>query len=416
MKRWSREKYDKVANKVLLFVRLENAVRPGTIMKIAKRRDITLPASCCPYRFADYMRVKEVTEYSRFRENWPLALKVITGDREALETIAQQFVENCYDDGVAYVETRFSPHLLAGPNLSPAEVTSILLTKLRKTGEELGVYCNSLLCCLRERPDQATEVLDLVRKFQDEGAVGIALSGDEMHFFLEARTSPQIVDTFREAAYFHIHRTVEAGGITPPKAVWEALKLMSTERIGYGYRVAEDPKLYDWVYTGGYHIETSIMSSHLTSAVCSLWNKHPVLQFLNDGINFSINNDMPLLTGTNLSDEYAMCRHKLHMTCPQFYSSNKKAAKAAFINYYDREDLLRHLKTANDTLLSEEVKLKCKFRNLEQYVCPICLEMVDDLQKPPQSTKAVFVTPTYPPNYKFDCLHFFGSTYGEKYR
>lgn len=418
MKRWSISKYDTTSNKVLLFVRLENAVRPGTILKIAKRRKISLPKNCCPRQFVDHVTVKEIVDYERFYENWPMILRVISGESQALEQITEEFVENCYDDGVAYAEVRFSPHLLGGSKLSPTEVTDIILKKLRETGEKFGVFCNVILCVLREQPEQATEVLDLVRRFSEDGTVGIALSGNETCYFRTSSLAKEIVATFDEANYFNIHRTVEAGSITPPKAVWEAIEDLSAERIGYGYRIVEDPKLYDLVYTGRYHVEVSLISSQLSSAVCSQWHEHPALQFLHDGISFSINNDMPLFSGSNLCDEYSVCRRKLNMACPEFYSSNKAAAKSAFAYYHDREDLLLHIQQANDSMLPEEARLPKKHRTYAQYVCSVCLRMVDECRMPSASTESAFRPSTYPPTpvIKFDCLHYVQACNDEKYR
>lgn len=46
-------------------------------------------------------------------------MPAIAGDREAVRRIAYEFVETKAKEGIAYVEVRYSPHLLANAGVDP---------------------------------------------------------------------------------------------------------------------------------------------------------------------------------------------------------------------------------------------------------------------------------------------------------
>jgi len=84
---------------------------------------------------------------------------------------------------------------------------------------------------------------------------------------------------------------------------------MKAERIGHGYRVLEDQKIYKHCLDTNVHFECCPQSSLLTSAVSLPANskvEHPVMRFARDGASFSINTDDPTVTNTQLRDEYAL--------------------------------------------------------------------------------------------------------------
>ena len=71
---------------------------------------------------------------------------------------------------------------------------------------------------------------------------------------------------FNEAKEKGIHRTVHAGEVGPAKCVQQALDLLHAERIGHGYRVLEDEKLYQRCLRDKVHFEVCPTSSLLTGA------------------------------------------------------------------------------------------------------------------------------------------------------
>ena len=83
------------------------------------------------------------------------------------------------------------------------------------------------------------------------------------------------------------------------------------ERIGHGYRVMQDPELYEKCIKAGIHFEACPSSSMLTGSVSlsdAALLKHPVLQFARDNANFSVNTDDTTVTGHGLDHEFELLR------------------------------------------------------------------------------------------------------------
>lgn len=67
----------------------------------------------------------------------------------------------------------------------------------------------------------------------------------------------------------------ECGG---PQEVTHALDILHAERIGHGYSIVEDAKVYERVKKDGVHLETTPWCSLLTGAVGVEQTPHPIVQ------------------------------------------------------------------------------------------------------------------------------------------
>ncbi|RWS00092.1 Adenosine deaminase-like protein, partial [Dinothrombium tinctorium] len=223
--------------------------------------------------------------------------------------------ELCEDQskqGVAYFETRFSPHLLASPDgflakdfkcLSPERVVQCVTKGIRRGENDFKIKARAILCCINQRPDWASEVLELCKLYRNEGVVGIDCAAGEPK---NGEYDQRIIDSFLRAKDLGIHRTCHAGEIPNScKNVAFVINEMFAERIGHGYHVVKDPYIYKSCMHKA-HFEICPFSSYLTSAVTSDFNKgkHPIVQFAEDNVSFSINKDDTTITQTTLDDEY----------------------------------------------------------------------------------------------------------------
>ena len=164
----------------------------------------------------------------------------------------------------------------------------------------------------------------MCREFKNEGVVGIDIAGDEGA--ISALGGGELYTEFEksifvEAKRLGIHRTVHAGEDGPSEIVKVAVEQMFAERIGHGYRVMQDPELYQKCLKNFIHFETCPTSSMLTGSVdlaTATSLKHPVMQFAQDGANFSINTDDTTVTDSSLDNEYQLVRswgmNEVHLT------------------------------------------------------------------------------------------------------
>ncbi|KAJ6665623.1 hypothetical protein lerEdw1_001993 [Lerista edwardsae] len=347
--------------KVELHVHLDGAIRPETILHFGKKRGICPPNHTVEdlLRCVSYSEPLCLTEFlSKFCHYMP----AIAGDREAVERIAYEFVEMKAKEGVIYVEVRYSPHLLANCNvqpiawnqkkgdLTPDEVVRLVNRGLKAGEKAFNIKARSILCCMRNMPNWSLEVVELCKKYQNDYVVAIDLAGDES---INAETCPEHQKAYEEAVRCGIHRTVHAGEVGQPQVIKEAVDILKAERIGHGYHVLEDDDLYKKLLKQNMHFEVCPRSSYLTGACETLCN-HPIKRFREDGANYSLNTDDPLIFNSTIHTDYQIAQECMGFTEKEFKRLNINAAKSSFLPENEKKKLLYQLYEAYGMVKSTE--------------------------------------------------------------
>ncbi|XP_075528457.1 adenosine deaminase-like isoform X2 [Dermacentor variabilis] len=340
---------------VQLHSHLDSCMRHATIWELAQQKSLDL----------GYKSVEDVREKTRPKEATTLAnylkeilvfLKVVVGDREALERVAYEAAIDQATMGVLYSEMFLCPQIFASSSTilrwqgMPESMTSTrqaldaALSGLRKAELETGAKFRFILSCLRGTPEWAPEVLELCREYSGRGVVGIDVCGVVLPVqgqsawvhpnaseYGEEVTDPLITNTFQRAVSWGVHRTVHAAEAGPPVTVLRAVRELHAERIGHGYRaVAHGGDAYRQALAAGVHFECCPTSSYLTGAVDRNAAEHPILRLRRDGASFSLNTDNPTLTHTTLDDEYRLAL-KLGLTPDDLLQCNRSAISACFL-------------------------------------------------------------------------------------
>ncbi|XP_014667619.1 PREDICTED: adenosine deaminase-like isoform X2 [Priapulus caudatus] len=276
---------------------------------------------------------------------WELA----QGDLQAIYRVAYEFCEDSANQGIAYVEARYSPHLLATTvpdspwkvmgDVTPKMVVETVSKGLSQGEKDFNIKVRQILCCIRPFPDWSSEVVYLCQEFRSKGVVGIDLAGDESQ-----PTHPDHKKAFQEAARLGISRTVHAAEAGPASNAKAAVYELLAQRIGHGYHTVEDEAIYQDLRARDIHFEVCLLSSQATGAVTLDWSKHPAIRFANDDLNFSLNTDDPTVIQNTLGDEYDVGFNKLHFSERVLARTNFNAARSCFLPRDEKDELLNHLK------------------------------------------------------------------------
>ncbi|KAF7696144.1 adenosine deaminase [Silurus meridionalis] len=347
--------------KVELHVHLDGAIRVETILDVAKRRGITLCANTVP-ELTKLITVAKPGTLTEFLVKFSLYMPAIAGNREAIKRIAYEFVETKAKEGVIYIEARYSPHLMANSNVDPIQwnqeegdvtpddVVHLVNEGLKQGEKDFKIKARSILCCMRHMPKWSMEVVELCKKYRNDGVVGIDLAGDES---LSHEACPLHCKAYEEAEKCGIHRTVHAGEVGLPSVVREAVEVLKAERIGHGYHTVEDQDLYKQLLEQNMHFETCPISSKLTGACDPDFTKHPIIRFMEDKANYSVSTDDPLIFHSTLGSDYQVLKDYMGFTEEEFMRLNINAAKSCFLPEKEKKDLLNQLYEAygmiNDT-------------------------------------------------------------------
>jgi len=345
-----RTKNAKPLSRVELHIHLDGCLRMETVWELSKAKGLPLPGNGTLGDLRANVELSQPGNLTEFLAGFQYTSPAIAGDLAAIERISVEFCEDAAFNGLLYVESRFAPHLIVGDGAVQATPDSVVEAVLRgfQTGKEkTGVTAKVILCCIRGLEQFHEDVLRLCDKYRYQGVVGIDLAGDEEGL---DPSSPDMFpaiteEVFNRAKELGINRTVHAGEVGPAKCVEQALSRLHAMRIGHGYRVLEDPALYQQCLQDQVHFEVCPTSSILTGAQPLSIFYHAVAKFADDKANFSINTDDSMVTGTWTEQEYKLVQ-SWGLTEAQLVRCNVAALNNAFLPAEEKQELLDKLYSA----------------------------------------------------------------------
>lgn len=329
-------------SRVELHLHLDGSIRLETIWELAHQKKIDLGSSS----IADLrwrLQKVESSSLTDFLDRFSIFLPTVVGDLEAVQRIAYELCEDQARDGVAYFETRYSPHLLSSKekNVTPSLVVQAVNRGLERGQADFQVKARSIICTILNRDDWAMDCVKLCEEFAPGGVVGIDIAKDETQTKGFTRGE---VQAYQRAKQLGIPRTAHAGESGDYTSIRDAMVDLDCSRIGHGYRVFQDVtgNTYKMAQERDLHFEACPYSSVLTGGCPLNTKRHSIVRFAEDNINFSISKDDTTITGSTLFDEYKFLT-QLGLTEAHLIRANLNGARSCFLPDSEKEDLLQEL-------------------------------------------------------------------------
>jgi aminodeoxyfutalosine deaminase len=281
------------APKIELHVHLEGAIRPATLLDIARRNNLSLPANTVEGLTALY----EFTDFKHFLEVWVLTTNCLRTADDFREIVVDYAAEAA-SFGAVYLEAIFSPSERVQRGLAWDEIFTGYTEGAVEARELHGVT-------IQFTPDLyrgldlgiAEECARTAVRYRDRGVVGLGLGG--METATPAAAYQSAFDIARDGGLALVPHAGEGAG---PESVREVLEL-GAARIRHGIRAAEDPGLLKEIARRGLVLDVCPTSNLRTRVVPSL-AEHPLPLLREAGVRCTINTDDPAMFGTDLGREY----------------------------------------------------------------------------------------------------------------
>ncbi|MFQ5679167.1 MAG: adenosine deaminase [Gemmatimonadota bacterium] len=319
--------------KAELHVHLDGSLRPETIVELADRHAVEIPARE-PDELADYLYVQDARHLEDYLARFEVTLSVMQHP-DALERIAYELCEDAAAENVRYMEIRYSPILVTRRGLPLPETVDAPLRGMRRAEEELGIRSNLILCGIRDMdPDISRDLADLTIAFKNRGVVGFDLAGAEYNY--PAKKHKNAFYMVRNA---NISATIHAGEAYGPESIHQALHYCGADRIGHGTRLFEDPDLLEFVNDHRIPLEICLTSNVQTHAVED-FESHPVRQYYDRGLVVSLNTDNRLMSRTTVTEEYVRAWKHLDFTPEEIAEMILHGFRSAFLHYGEKQALL----------------------------------------------------------------------------
>jgi adenosine deaminase len=314
---------------------LDGNVRLATLLDLARRHGLTLPA-WTEEGLRPHVQVTEpVPSLVSFLAKFALLRRVMV-DLDAVRRIARENVEDAAREGIDHMELRFSPWFMAEEHrLDPAAVTGAVCDGIAQATARLPVSVALIGILSRTYgPEVASRELAAILAHRDRGIVALDLAGDEAGFPGEL-----FVEHFARARDAGMKLIAHAGEAAGPASVRQAVEGLGACRIGHGVRAIEDPATVDLLLERGIALEVCPTSNVQTSTVPS-YREHPLPRFLDLGVKVTLNTDDPSISGIDLAHEYRVAQEEMGLSEAALRRLQENALEAAFLTEERKAELV----------------------------------------------------------------------------
>ena len=317
--------------KVELHVHLQGATQPATLLQLAQRHHIPLPAQT----LEDMRRWYSFRDFDHFIDVYDLICECFrTG--EDIELAFREFCVGQAAQNIRYTEVTFTPPR----RIVWSEQLAALQRGRDWAREELGIIVNVILDIPREHDaDVGNLIADwVIDGAQDGVVVALGLGGPEV-----GNLAARFAEAFDRVRAAGISTVLHAGEHVGPESIWDALHNGHSARIGHGVRCLEDPVLVAHLRDQQIPLEICPTSNVLLK-VCKTLDDHPLPRLMEAGLLVTINSDDPPMFNITLTDELIQCANTFGWDAARMEQLTLGALRVAF--YPERQALIDDYRTA----------------------------------------------------------------------
>ena len=324
--------------KVELHVHLEGAIRPETLLHLAERNGMRLPAGDIDglrawYRFTDFPHFAEVYQ----------VVSACIRSAEDIELMARDFLQGQADQNILHTEATYTA-LAHYRNVGlPFDEQLDAINRARAwAAAEFGVSLSLVVDIPRDyaTDEEALMIADWVIGSHGNGVAALGLGGYEVGFPPE-RFAPAFAKV-REAG---VPAVVHAGETEGPASIRGALDALHSVRIGHGVRCLEDSDLVAELRERQVPLEVC-PTSNICLKVAGSLAEHPLPKLLGEGLYVTINSDDPPMFGTSLTDELTRVADAFGYDEQDLRDFQVRAAQVALLDDDARASLINRVAAA----------------------------------------------------------------------
>lgn len=321
----SLDNFIRLMPKVELHVHLEGSIRPATLLALAERNQVDLPADTVQGLEAWY----QFTDFDHFIEVY-FAICNCLRTPDDFELITAEFLRGQEEQNIRYSEVIFTP-FTHHEHVSFDDQLAAINRARAWAAEELEVTMSLAPDISRNvRPIAGSMlVANWAVQNRDRGIIGLGLGGPEVGH------PPELFQEAFDLAYeAGLPSLPHAGETEGPASIRGALNALHALRIGHGVRCLEDPDLVRELRERQIPLEVC-PSSNICLGVFPSLEEHPLPRLLDEGLYVTINSDDPPMFNTTLTDEYLRISETFGFDLEQIKSLVLNGVRAAMLP--DRE-------------------------------------------------------------------------------
>ncbi|HTY00581.1 MAG TPA: adenosine deaminase [Bacteroidota bacterium] len=361
------EKVLRAAPKVLLHDHLDGGLRPSTIVELARDRKYRkLPTEDATQLATWFHRGAQRGSLPLYLEGFAHTTAVMQSV-ESLERVAYEMMEDMYNDGVVYIETRFAPVFHTDGGLHWDEAVNAVLLGLERGRKDFGVEFGLIICAMRNM-SLSQEMAELAVDFRERGVVGFDLAGEEGGF-----PPKKHVDAFHYIQRENFNITIHAGEAFGKESIWQAIQWCGAHRIGHATRLIEDigldphepGRIVKMGYLAQYILDKRIpleicLTSNVDTGAVKSIEEHPFGLYYRYRFRVTLNTDDRLMSATTMTNEFKIAHRSFGLSLDDLEKVTINSMKSAFIPYN------RRIKIIYDVIKPGYAKVRASRRRVEK--------------------------------------------------
>lgn len=311
--------------KAELHCHLDGGVRVKTIIELAKEQGVELPS----FDEAELKKRVSVDENCQslveYLEGFDITNKVLQKPY-ALTRAMYELCEDAYNDGVRYLEVRFSPILHTGEGLSQGAVMEAVCEGREMALARFPMNIGILVCAMRQMPSEVTAgIAEVAWRYRTKGVVGFDLAGPEKGF--SSKLHKKAFDIVRKRC---VNCTLHSGEAAGWESVNDSIQYCGATRVGHGVAIQENPELEKYCVDKGIGVECCITSNIHTKAIQKITD-HPIRRFFDKGMLCVPCTDNMTVSDVLLTHEYMLIQDKFNFTVPEIVRLIDNGFKVGFL-------------------------------------------------------------------------------------
>ena len=325
--------------KTEIHIHLEGSIRTGTLIDIARKYNLKLPA----YEVAELDKHVKVLDQMRDLRSVLEAFAIFQNSiasPEVVERIAWELFEDAARQNIWLFEVRFSPDwAFHGHNLDWDACLDGLLRAKERAERTFEMAIGYIAITSRSMgPESCVKTVDWAIRHKDH-ILGIDLADGEDEHPIQEFVKP--VMKAKEAG---LKVTIHSGENTPASAVVDTIQAVSPDRIGHGIHIIEDMSAVELVKERGITLKINPWSNYLTNSVRTI-EEHPLKKLFDLGVRVTINSDDPEVLETNLNNEYRIAHEVLGMSLEEIAVCNRYAYEDSFLPLIEKNKVWERIQS-----------------------------------------------------------------------
>jgi adenosine deaminase len=307
-----------------LHLHLEGAVRPDTVLELARQNGVTLPDDVT----AGLRNGFAFPSFERFIQTYIAVTRCVRRGAD-YERIVVELAEDLARQGVRYAEVTCSPStpvLFLG--MAEADFVEGLARGRQRALAEHGValaWIFDIVARSLDPPRYYDFTARLAVEQKSSGVVALGLVGAGIDAPAET-----FLPYVRRARAAGLRFTPHAGELAGPEQVWAALDVLGADRIGHGVRAIEDPALVRELARRDVALEVC-PTSNVRLGIYSSYAAHPLRRLCHAGVPVTVNSDDPGLFGTSIAREAELLVSHLGFSAPEAADVLQNGVRRSFL-------------------------------------------------------------------------------------